>query len=375
MVQTKNIKSEKEGKFSGFTLVELLVVIAIIGILIALLLPAVQAAREAARRMQCTNNFKQIGLAVHNFHDAMKTLPPSGIGHNSRLTFFGLILPYMEQQANYDRLVRPSIGLARNNEWWMGLSHPDVPAGQEMTDADRSGLSSLNTYLCPSRRASTSIPGNVTGKSSGDDNNPCSGPQSDYAIVHLFCPPESNSLWTDGFWWLYGDHNQFQRGPFRAAKLNNMNGPDDTANCNTWKGADSLARLADGTSNQFLLGEKHIPLGRLNKCGPTEVDFGDCSIFNTGSYRAGSYARSFAWKFNNGNPNVKNADAVEHYLAMPKNFQDSAPMFHYGFGSYHTSVCNFLLGDGSVQSVSVTTRTFPILVSYAMVDDGFSVSL
>jgi len=60
---------------------------------------------------------------------------------------------------------------------------------------------------------------------------------------------------------------------------------------------------------------------------------------------------------------------------MPKNFQDSAPMFHYGFGSYHTSVCNFLLGDGSVQSVSVTTRTFPILVSYAMVDDGFSVSL
>ncbi|MDR1960251.1 MAG: DUF1559 domain-containing protein [Planctomycetaceae bacterium] len=95
----------------GFTLVELLVVIAIIGILIALLLPAVQAAREAARRMQCSNNMKQWGLAAHNHYDAKKCLPsqwsfgPEVTTTNQR--YFGphfRLLPYMEQQGRYDAI-------------------------------------------------------------------------------------------------------------------------------------------------------------------------------------------------------------------------------------------------------------------------------
>src|SRR5687768_7400101 len=86
----------------GFTLVELLVVIAIIGVLVALLLPAVQAAREAARRAHCTNNLKQIGVAVHNFADARKALPPAyltGFGH---ATWLVLIMPYLEESELYE---------------------------------------------------------------------------------------------------------------------------------------------------------------------------------------------------------------------------------------------------------------------------------
>jgi prepilin-type N-terminal cleavage/methylation domain-containing protein len=108
----------------GFTLVELLVVIAIIGILVALLLPAVQAAREAARRMSCGNNLKQIALAIHNYHDTYKTCPPIRGGqlqnnqpfgqafypgcpawfNSSAWSWRALILPYMEQQPLYDTL-------------------------------------------------------------------------------------------------------------------------------------------------------------------------------------------------------------------------------------------------------------------------------
>ena len=104
----------KRAGSSGFTLVELLVVIAIIGILVALLLPAVQAAREAARRMSCSNNLKQLGLAMQLYHDVHRRLPPAALGvrsgshqgqpvHDAGLTAWVSILPFHESQSLYEQ--------------------------------------------------------------------------------------------------------------------------------------------------------------------------------------------------------------------------------------------------------------------------------
>src|SRR6187401_1830303 len=136
----------------GFTLVELLVVIAIIGILVALLLPAIQAAREAARRAQCVNNLKQIGTAIHNYHDTNKRMP------NSRrkcdwITWAAELWPYLEE-ANAKALWNSKVDYYNQT---LEARTFQVP-----------------TYLCPSRRMppQISLDGDINSGSGGTNHVP-----------------------------------------------------------------------------------------------------------------------------------------------------------------------------------------------------------
>ena len=142
MENPKMLKWEGGAVRAAFTLVELLVVIAIIGVLIALLLPAIQAAREAARRMSCSNKMKQVALAVHNYADHNKSALPFSAEHQQRkdgtalqghMTWGMSLLPFLEQTPLYQRLIRFDEGT-----WW-----PDT------LELAQAGASRIETYICP----------------------------------------------------------------------------------------------------------------------------------------------------------------------------------------------------------------------------------
>lgn len=127
------------GSREAFSLIELLVVIAVIGVLVALLLPAVQAARDAARRMACSNNIRQLGLATHQFEHARRELPPGLTTHRARgvtdyfgNTFFPYLLPYVEQSAlfeqwNFEPTLAAAVSNTRDAD---GNATPDAPSAQ-----------------------------------------------------------------------------------------------------------------------------------------------------------------------------------------------------------------------------------------------------
>ena len=135
--------NKQPSRRSAFTLVELLVVIAIIGVLVALLLPAVQSAREAARRMSCASNLRQIGLALQNYHDTNQAFPigitnPNGLTTavvNQHWTWPTRILPYIEQGALYQQLT---------------VGNGNVPAPNTTSQMGQAVMTPIKSYMCPS---------------------------------------------------------------------------------------------------------------------------------------------------------------------------------------------------------------------------------
>lgn len=286
----------------GFTLVELLVVIAIIGILVALLLPAVQAAREAARRTECNNNLKQLGLALHNHHDILKTLPPGGqddvtvlpVG-NPRTFFQGttwlvFILPYNEQNNLYNKY---NIQLAYTNAANLAIGNVKVPG-----------------YMCPS--GVTFESGNSSEATGGQRNytthyygvmGPTGTATINGATITYTTSSSGNSLWSHHG--VLGYYHENSSPKFMAR----------------------LADITDGTSNTILVAER-------SKKEPGTLN----------SYRSwirGCNGGCGACK------NITNPINATDYNGS-SNFNDIS------FGSNHPGGANFGLADGSVKFLSQT---------------------
>lgn len=301
-----------QSKRIAFTLVELLVVIAIIGILVALLLPAVQAAREAARRTQCINNMKQIGLATHNYHGSKNSLPPSRIADGQQ-TWLMLILGHMEEEAVKD-LWDPDLGCYYDQQY-------------------ETRTAAVNSMYCPSQShdgrvlVSLQPPGDI--HTSHPTNDPHSGGGwegsiSDYrAVGGSTCPVQRGSQTITFFNW--DDRNrQFLDGALPAAKSVQYGGTSGRG-VMQFDPVTSLRKISDGTSKTAMAGE--VGLGTSSSGHAFNGDH-DADLL-IGELRA--FCERCTVPYDPVNP-LQGGDK--------------------GFGGAHPAIVNFLFCDAHVQSIS-----------------------
>ena len=331
----------KTSRSRGFTLVELLVVIAIIGILVALLLPAIQAAREAARRTQCTNKMKQLGLAALNYESARKSLPFANTPNNTlnqktgacagttltvtstgavHHSFFTFILPYMEEGAVYDQ-----IDLTKN--WFDTTNNSHGTTNLLATSRD------LDELLCPSAEGR---PGSYT---------------TDYMVI---------SDIDEGNYCTLINNKPTVRS---TEKLVGM--ISDTAS--------SLRKVSDGTSKTLMLVES---AGRPNhyKSNRQLVDLmyvESSSLSKAPGTASTAGATDYQWA--DGGVKTDGSDGVFAVWGREANSAVSCPIDSavmncdnwQGVYSFHSGGCNILFGDGSVHLIndSITSDNFVSLIT------------
>ncbi|MDO5553517.1 MAG: DUF1559 domain-containing protein [Planctomycetia bacterium] len=330
----------------AFTLVELLVVIAIIGILIALLLPAVQAAREAARRMQCSNNFKQYGVALHNYHDVNSSLPsPLCIRVTSlRWNTHYALCPFMEQAAIYD---------TEKNTYYEVWEGPFAPY-------------TIDTLCCPSDpNATKSNARNNVHPSYGDASYGAGFPYA-VAIVTGAWSFTNTTIWTgiDAQLKTWNDLNTRSRGVFAAYRFTNLSFiVDGTSNT---VAASECVSFADEESNKIKGGVAKDALTATDlTTGGTGSGPGLClTVAGSGDDRSvftGTAART--WR---GGGGIFDGVFLNHgfQTILPPNSPSCNVKSITGdadctYGivsatSFHSGGVNVLLADGSVRFVSET---------------------
>jgi len=321
----------------GFTLVELLVVIAIIGVLIALLLPAVQAAREAARRMKCQNNLKNIGLACLNYETAKKVLPPGSTvvtasGANG-MSWCVSILPYIEQGALDSTVLQRLKSIQQSTG-----KDPDAYQLDELNDIE------MSLYLCPT-----------------DDN---------FEIKDKFRGDKSRSSSYAGITGSYMASYKMRTGSDSAC-----NKPDDECvgprggQCNAintdgllYPGSEvKMSQINDGTSNTLMVGERWYQL-RIWTAGNYHGDDPPRGVANfkrppTG-YTPMKSCSSAAKNFEDKYPINANLNIVGYYIShqnetdrpeKPAGAPTGMLFNDFPFGSFHTNGANFVQADGSVE--------------------------
>lgn len=333
-------------KKRAFTLVELLVVIAIIGILIALLLPAVQAAREAARRMACTNNLKQLGIGLHNYHDTMQSFPSTSCGNVGSTINWGAIsfnipmLPFCEQTARYDEYISWGNQYLGGHWAWGNQDCPALTEGK---------ISYLN---CPSD-------GNVTQRmgAGGAGVNPPKMLRSSYcgSMGDTFCFSGESDFHKRGFFgggWMFLGNAVYNTAASISDGLSNTIAMSEMANAasnsgNMIRGNISIQSFAYYSAPSTCLSLKN-PLNQKQFVSSARFRYMD-DPWNAES-------RGFSWQNHSRGLNY-------FQTVLPPN----SPSCSYGSyassrglysaASYHTGGVNAVYADGSVRFISETVDT------------------